>query len=196
MKLDLPTLVYRRNRGDAIEGYKYKYLHGTYDVDSTDLLPRHVEWQQGVIVWSWEKPIRANFFGVRVVNLWNSLPEELVSSATVNCFKGRFDRDCLVNRFSEEWIMNCSSDKRETADTSLWEDQATCLLHDWRRWWWLLLLYCNKIDKQMHKFGVMTFRLADNLLNFTCKSDNLGFAHISWLAWIAVENLNFCAFRN
>ena len=28
MKLDLPTLVYRRNRGDAIE--VYKYLHGTY----------------------------------------------------------------------------------------------------------------------------------------------------------------------
>ena len=40
MKLDLPTLVYRRNRGDAIE--VYKYLHGIYDVDSTDILPRHI----------------------------------------------------------------------------------------------------------------------------------------------------------
>jgi len=41
MKLDLPTLVYRRNRVDAIEVYKYMYLHGTYDVDSTGILPRH-----------------------------------------------------------------------------------------------------------------------------------------------------------
>jgi len=39
MKLDLPTLVYRRNRGDAIE--VYKYLHRIYDVDSTDILPHH-----------------------------------------------------------------------------------------------------------------------------------------------------------
>ena len=31
--LNLPTLEYRRNRGDAIE--VYKYLHGKYTVDAT-----------------------------------------------------------------------------------------------------------------------------------------------------------------
>ena len=35
--LDLPSLVYRRYRGDAIE--VYKYLRGVYTVDSSSLLP-------------------------------------------------------------------------------------------------------------------------------------------------------------
>jgi len=35
--LDLPTLVYRRYRGDAIE--TYKYLNGWYRTDCTSLLP-------------------------------------------------------------------------------------------------------------------------------------------------------------
>ena len=39
-KLDLPTLEYRRQRGDAIEAYKY--LHRKYEVDETSLLPLHV----------------------------------------------------------------------------------------------------------------------------------------------------------
>ena len=38
-KMDLPSLAYRRNRGDAIE--VYKYLHGIYRVDSSDFLPLH-----------------------------------------------------------------------------------------------------------------------------------------------------------
>ena len=37
--LNLPTLEYRRNRGDAIE--VFKYLHGKYTVDVTRILPRH-----------------------------------------------------------------------------------------------------------------------------------------------------------
>ena len=93
MKPDLPTLVYHRNRGDAIE--VYKYLHGTYDIDSTDILPRHTACGMTTRGHSLKLrkteckgSIRANFFGVRVVNLWNSLPEEVVSSDTVNCFKG------------------------------------------------------------------------------------------------------------
>ena len=35
--------------------------------------------------------------------MWNSLPEEVVGAASVNCFKGRFDRCCIRNRFSMEW---------------------------------------------------------------------------------------------
>ena len=35
--LDLPSLVYRRYRGGAIE--VYKYLLGVYNVDSSSLLP-------------------------------------------------------------------------------------------------------------------------------------------------------------
>jgi hypothetical protein len=38
-KMDLPSLVYRRVRGDVIE--VYKYLHGVYKVGCTQLLPLH-----------------------------------------------------------------------------------------------------------------------------------------------------------
>jgi ribonuclease P/MRP protein subunit RPP40 len=38
-KLDLPSLVYRRYRGDMIE--VYKYLHGLYDMDHSSLIPLH-----------------------------------------------------------------------------------------------------------------------------------------------------------
>ena len=38
-KMDLPSLAYRRARGDAIE--IYKYLHGNYRIDSSAMLPLH-----------------------------------------------------------------------------------------------------------------------------------------------------------
>jgi hypothetical protein len=96
--MSLPSLVYRRLRGDAIEAYKY--LRGIYNVDSQDILPRHVS--SGVVRTrghclkiqkrSCKGRLRANYFGLRVVNLWNSLPEDVVTANTTNCFKNRFDR--------------------------------------------------------------------------------------------------------
>jgi len=35
--------------------------------------------------------IRANFFGYRVVNVWNSLSEDVVTASSVKCLKGRLD---------------------------------------------------------------------------------------------------------
>ena len=35
--------------------------------------------------------------------MWNSLPEEVVRATSVNCFKGRFDRCCIKNRFRMDW---------------------------------------------------------------------------------------------
>jgi len=34
------------------------------------------------------------------VNVWNSLPTEVVTAPTVNFFKGRFDSHCIKNMFS------------------------------------------------------------------------------------------------
>ena len=36
--------------------------------------------------------IRGNYFSKRVVNLWNSLPEEVITAPSVDAFKGRLDR--------------------------------------------------------------------------------------------------------
>lgn len=107
-KMDLPTLVYRRNRGDAIEAFKY--LKGSYRVDCSEMLPLHETagmTTRGHRMKLQKKEcrtqLRANFFGNRIVNLWNSLPEYVVEAPSVNCFKGRFDRYSVGNRFSMEW---------------------------------------------------------------------------------------------
>ena len=35
--------------------------------------------------------LRKNFFSVRIINIWNSLPQEVVSAPSINCFKNRLD---------------------------------------------------------------------------------------------------------
>jgi hypothetical protein len=92
--LRLPSLAYRRLRGDLIEAYKY--THEIYNVDSTTLLPRCKNTQTRGHQYKLEKQasrleIRKNFFGLRV-NSWNNLPEGVVSAPSVNSFKSRLDR--------------------------------------------------------------------------------------------------------
>ena len=107
-KLDLPSLVYRRARGDAIE--VYKYMHQIYKVDCSQMLPLYESVGMTTRGHSLKlqkrecnSQIRMNFFGMRVVSMWNSLPENVVMASTVNCFKGRFDKCSAANRFCSEW---------------------------------------------------------------------------------------------
>ena len=91
--LKLPSLVYRRARGDMIE--VYKYLHGTYKVeasflplDSDSITRGHslkLDKQRNRL------EIRQQFFSQRVVDLWNSLKEPIVQAPTLNTFKARLD---------------------------------------------------------------------------------------------------------
>ena len=39
---------------------------------------------------------RQYFFSNRVMNMWGSLPDQVVSAATVNCFNGQPDRQQLL----------------------------------------------------------------------------------------------------
>ncbi len=118
-RMDLPTLVFRRARGDAIEAYKY--LHGKYCVDSEALLPKHDSTGprtrgNGLKLQKREcrSLRRSNFFSMRVVNTWNSLTDEVVMAPSVNCFKGGFDRLNSRNRYSMEWRNR--GDSRETEE--------------------------------------------------------------------------------
>ena len=68
-------------------------------MDERGILPRHTDQgrttrghQFKLLKRECRGQIRANFFGMRIVNKWNSLPAEVVEVPTVNCFKGRFDR--------------------------------------------------------------------------------------------------------
>ena len=97
-KLNLPTLLYRRVRGDLIE--TYKILNGIYDNsackflnlwsevaarvspknNSLALFPQHAYNNK-----------RKNSFAVRITGWWNKLPENVVTAPSVNTFKNRLD---------------------------------------------------------------------------------------------------------
>ena len=103
--MDLPTLVYRRTRGDVIEAYKY--LHGLYRTSCDDLLPLARSDTQittrghclKLLKRDCKTRLRANVFGYRIVNLWNTLPQDIVTASSVNAFKGKFDRHCFSSRY-------------------------------------------------------------------------------------------------
>jgi len=97
--MDLPSLLYRRLCGDAIE--TYKYLHGEYQIENS-FLPLHQSntgfTTRGhcmkLMKRDCKTAIRANFLSYRIVNFWNSLPKYVVTADSVNTFNGHFDKCC------------------------------------------------------------------------------------------------------
>ena len=93
--LKLPTLRFRRLRGDLIE--VYKILTGIYDTTVTKGLftPMSYHHTRGHSL-KIEKhhcrlDIRRNFFTQRIIDIWNVLPESTVRATSVNIFKNRID---------------------------------------------------------------------------------------------------------
>ena len=92
--LNLPTLVYRRLRGDMIELYKMAYniydsdLPQLFDFNNTSRTRGH---SKKLKVYFAKKYVRSNFFTRRVVGHWNSLPDHVISAPTLNSFKTRLD---------------------------------------------------------------------------------------------------------
>jgi len=94
-QMELPSLVYRRYRGDMME--VFKYLRGIYSVRSTELLPRApVSVLRGhdykLTKRHCRTHARLSFFSFCVVSSWNSLPSDVVSAPSLNTFKGRLDK--------------------------------------------------------------------------------------------------------
>jgi hypothetical protein len=93
-KLGIPTLKYRRLRGDLIEVFKIitnKDNSGnctlTLHKDLVTRGNRYKLYQKHV-----NYDLRKHFFANRIVAVWNSLPDSVVSSASVNIFKNRLDK--------------------------------------------------------------------------------------------------------
>ena len=93
--LKLPTLRFRRLRGDMIE--TYKLLQGIYD----DTLPDLIKPVEDRIKKGHSRKLsqerartstRSQSFTHRIVNSWNSLSEEVVTAPSINTFKNRLDR--------------------------------------------------------------------------------------------------------
>ena len=93
--LKLPSLVYRRKRGDMI--WMFKVMNGLVRVDTTKLfIPARLMHTRGhpqrVFKEHAVKVVRNNSFSQRVVNDWNSLPNYVVQAPSINTFKERLDK--------------------------------------------------------------------------------------------------------
>ena len=95
-RLKLPTLRFRRMRGDMIE--TFKILNGQYDSRVTSGLFKlaHNSTTRGnslkIDKQRCARDIRKYSFTNRVVDLWNSLPETIVRAKTVHQFENRLDK--------------------------------------------------------------------------------------------------------
>ena len=95
-RLGLPSLEFRRVRGDLIE--TYKLLQNVYDPLSTNgLINVNAECNtRGHNFKLLKNSPKLNtykyFFTNRVTNLWNQLPSDVVNASSVNCFKNKIDR--------------------------------------------------------------------------------------------------------
>ena len=92
-KLKLPSLEYRRLRGDMIE--TYKYLHGHYDTEYPKFEKTTTTHLRGhslkIVKQRTRLSIRSNFFSNRITNTWNNLPEQVITAPSVDSFKRRLD---------------------------------------------------------------------------------------------------------
>ena len=92
-RLDLPSLTYRRARGDMI--YVYKYLHGDVSSHACLFQLSSITFTRGH-KFKLLKPraltfLQLKFFTQRVIEHWNLLPDFVVSAPSLNCFKNRLD---------------------------------------------------------------------------------------------------------
>ena len=100
--LNLPSLQHRRRRGDLIS--LYQILKGAYDIDNQLFIPSTVTITRGHTKKFFKQHTnsytRSKFFSNRVINDWNSLPQFIVDSSSVNEFKMLLDRhysNCLFD---------------------------------------------------------------------------------------------------
>ena len=93
--LDIPTLAYRRLRGDMIE--LYKLMSGLYDKDAMLVLTE----ADGKTTRGHSKKIfkercrtkkRLTQFKLRTVEPWNSLPDQVVEAPSLKAFESRLDK--------------------------------------------------------------------------------------------------------
>ncbi|KAK3871968.1 hypothetical protein Pcinc_022917 [Petrolisthes cinctipes] len=89
------TLENRRIRGDMIE--TYKLMHGYEDIPYTKFFQLNTNNLRGHSLKlakpdHWRTTLKGNWFAIRVIDQWNSLPENIVTAPTIATFKARYDR--------------------------------------------------------------------------------------------------------
>ena len=93
-KLNLPTMAYRRHRGDMIE--LYKIMNGLYDEEVAPHPSRREGITRGHSLKIFKERartrLRQNHLLIRAVDAWNHLPENVVTAPSLDSFKNRLDK--------------------------------------------------------------------------------------------------------
>ena len=105
-RIRLPTLRYRRLRGDMIEAYKL--LHNVYDPTLPSLLsPVKDSTTRGhklkLPTNRARTNIKAHSFTHRIVSDWNNLPDDVISAPSINAFKNRLDTHWKNHPWLYDW---------------------------------------------------------------------------------------------
>ena len=92
--LDLPSMEYRRRRGDMIQCYKI--INGLVRMEAGDLFTRIPSnntrgHSQRILRTKAHKATRIKTFSQRTIKSWNSLPSEVINAPSINAFKNRLD---------------------------------------------------------------------------------------------------------
>ena len=115
--LELPSLYYRRARGDMIE--TYKHISGKYQVDAEYIKP-DVSLTRGhsfkLKKERAKKNIRQQYYSNRITNSWNMLPAEVVNAPSLNAFKSRLDRHWQQYRYSQHTVHDAYNLNKSTLD--------------------------------------------------------------------------------
>ena len=94
-QLGLQTLQERRTRGDMIE--TYKLIQGYEDIPSARFFKKNSNNLRGHSLKlakpdHWRTSLKGNWFAIRTIDKWNTLPESVVTAPTIATFKERYDR--------------------------------------------------------------------------------------------------------
>ena len=95
-KLDLPTLLHRRERGDMIQVWKHFNAYDRSTISPNFILCPRPNRKHGYQI-TWNRPrdgstgVQANSFYFRIAKTWNNLPKNVVEARTIDTFKSRLD---------------------------------------------------------------------------------------------------------
>ena len=91
--MKLPSMAYRRIRGDLIE--MYKFSHGYYNCKAPFVLNSDTNTRGHTFKLKKQYSrtcTRQHFFSNRILDTWNALDNDTVNAATMNSFKNRIDQ--------------------------------------------------------------------------------------------------------
>ena len=125
--LELPTLAYRRARGDMIQVFKLMSDKDCYDKSLPNLLTASTTGLRGhdykVFMDRPSKDIRKYNFNIRITKNWNSLPSHIVKASNLLNFEKKLDlywknQDLMFLDFKSEIKKNLYPDRLVVLDES------------------------------------------------------------------------------